>query len=131
MVVLASQPTGSYSLANPQAVPVSATTVNSTNPNNFGVNVTVTNSVSAATISSISINNVQVATVGGGTYVLPGNGTIKCTYASGTTTYVTAGNPGLTPIYTGQYPFTDPIFQQYTAQQNLQVSGVAPFSTDA
>ena len=36
--------------------------------------------------SSISIKNVQVATVGGGTYVLPGNGTIKCTYASGTTT---------------------------------------------
>jgi hypothetical protein len=73
-------------------VPVGAT-VNTTNPNSFAVNVTPTNSVSNATVTSVSVNNTQVATTGGVTVLVPAGGTIKCTYAAGTTTYnLTAGN---------------------------------------
>jgi hypothetical protein len=70
---------------------------------------------------------VQVGTVAG-TYLVAASGTIKCTYASGTTTYRTFGT-GLTPP--SSYPFNEPIYQQYTCQQILQVPGVMPGVTDA
>lgn len=109
----------------PAPVPVGATTVNTTNPNQFAVNVTPTNSVSNATITSVSVNNVQVATVGGVTVLVPIGGTIKCTYASGTLTYPLAvGNPQANPVNTAQYPYTDPVFTQFTAQQFLTQPGV-------
>lgn len=116
----------------PAPVPVGATTVNTTNPNQFAVNVTPTNSVSNATITSVSVNNVQVATVGGTLILVPAGGTIKCTYASGTLTYpIVAGNPQANPVTTGQYPYTDPVFQNFTAQQYLTQPGVNASTTFA
>jgi hypothetical protein len=115
----------------PAAVPVGATTVNSTNPNAFAVNVTPSNSVTQATITNVSVNNVTVAAVGGVTVTVPANGTIKCTYASGTTTFVTSGNPGASPVVTGQYPYTDPVFQNFTVQQYLTQPGVNASGTYA
>lgn len=115
---------GPFGPDGPQGVPVGATTVNTTNPNAFAVNVTPTNSVSNATITSVSVNNVQVQTAGGITVVVPANGTIKCTYSSGTTTYTTLGNAGASPVNTGQYPFTDPVFQTFQVQQYLTQTGV-------
>jgi hypothetical protein len=44
---------------------------------------------------------------------------------------VATGNPGLTPIYPGQYPYTEPTYQQFTAQQILQQPGVQPPITDS
>jgi hypothetical protein len=99
----------------PLAVPVGATTVNTTNPNAFAVNVTPTNSVSNATTTNVSVNNVTVASVGGVTVTVPAGGTIKCTYAAGTTTYPITP----IPVNPAAYPFTDPVFQQFTAQQYL------------
>lgn len=123
---------GPYGPNAPQPVPVGATTVNTTNPNAFAVNVTPTNSVSAATITSVSVNNVQVATVGGTLILVPAGGTIKCTYASGTLTYpIVAGNPQANPVTTGQYPYTDPVFQNFTAQQYLTQPGVNASTTFA
>jgi hypothetical protein len=110
----------------PQGVPVGATTVNTTNPNAFAVTVTPTNSVSNATITNVKVNGVTVGAVGGVPYTVPANGTISCTYASGTTTYVTTGN-GVSPSIVSQYPFTSAEFQNYTAQQNLNYgTGVGP-----
>jgi hypothetical protein len=108
----------------PAAVPVGATTINTTNPNPFAVNVTPSNTTSNATITNVSVNNVTVQSAGGITVTVPANGTIKCTYASGTTTYVTSGNPGASPVVTGQYPYTDPVFTQFTVQQILTQPGV-------
>lgn len=108
---------GPYGPNAPQPVPVGATTINTTNPNAFAVNVTPTNSVSNATITSVSVQNVQIATAGGIAVTVPPGGTIKCTYASGTTTYATTG--GAATINPQVYPFTDAVFQSYTAQQNL------------
>lgn len=112
----------------PVAVPVGATTVNTTNPNPFAVNITPANSVSAATITSVSVNNVQVATVGGVTVTVPPGGTIKCTYSSGTTTYpLVVGNPYAVALNPQQYPFTDPVFQQFQVQQYLNYgTGTGP-----
>jgi hypothetical protein len=127
MTILAPQAgiLGPYGPDAPQPVPVGATTVNTTNPNPFAVNVTPTNTVSNATITSVSVNNTQVATVGGTVVLVPAGGTIKCTYASGTLSYpIAAGNPQAVPVMTGYYPFTDPVFTQYTAQQNLTQPGV-------
>jgi hypothetical protein len=134
MTILAPQAgiLGPYGPDAPQPVPVGATTVNTTNPNPFAVNVTPTNSVSNATITSVSVNNTQVATAGGTPVLVPAGGTIKCTYGSGTTTYsIVAGNPQASPISPGLYPYTDPVFTQFTAQQFLTQPGVNPSGTYA
>jgi hypothetical protein len=133
MTILAPQAgvLGPFGPDAPQGVVPAATTVNSTNPNAFAVNVTPVSSVSNATITSVSVNGTQVATVGGTAVVVPANGTIKCTYGSGTLSYTTLGNSGATPINYGQYPYTDPVFTQFTAQQNLTQPGVNASGTYA
>jgi hypothetical protein len=113
----------------PAAVPVGATTVNTTNPNAFAVNVTPSNSVSNATITNVKVNGTTVGAVGGVAYAVPANATFQTTYASGTTTYATAGAPGLSAVNTGQYPYTDPVFQMFTVQQYLTQTGVNPSGT--
>jgi hypothetical protein len=60
--------------------------------------------------------SVTVGSVGGVAYVVPANATFQTTYASGTTIYTTSGSGG-TPVVISQYPFTDPVFQNFTAQQ--------------
>jgi hypothetical protein len=111
----------------PQAVPVGLTTVDTTNPNPFAVYVTPTNSVSAATITSVSVNDTQVGTVGGVPILLPAGAKIKCTYTSGTLTYPLV--PNAIPVNTGQYPFVDPVFQNFTVQQYLTQTGVLASGT--
>lgn len=110
-------------------VPVGLTTVNSTNPNPYAVNVTPSNSVSNATITNVKVNGVTVGAVGGVAYVVPGNATFQTTYASGTTTYVTAANPGGSAVNPTVYPYTDPVFQNFTAQQYLTQPGVIASGT--
>jgi hypothetical protein len=106
----------------PLPVPVGSTTVDTTNPNPFPVVVTPKNTTSNATITSVSINDTQVQTTGGVAVTVPPGGKIKCTYASGTTTYpITVG---AIPVLMGQYPFTDPVFQNFTTQQYLTQTGV-------
>ena len=106
----------------PQPIPVGATTVNTTNPNPFAIYVVPANTVSSATITSVSVNNTQVQTAGGIGVIVPAGGTLKCTYASGTTTYPIT--PNAIPVNTGQYPYIDPIFQNFQVQQYLTQTGV-------
>lgn len=99
-------------------VPLAATTVNSTNPSAFPVNVTI----SGGTISSVSVNNAVVGT-GAGIYTVPGGGTFKATY-TGSPTLTTS----LTPV--SSYPFTTAEFQTFTDQQYLQYgTGSGPGGT--
>lgn len=113
----------------PVAVPVGSTTVNTTNPNAFAVNVTPTNSVSNAAITNVKVNGVTVGSVGGVAYLVPAGATFQTTYASGTTTYATSGNGG-SPVIVSQYPFTDPVFQNFNAQQYLNYgTGTGPGGT--
>jgi hypothetical protein len=94
---------------------LAATTVNSTNPNAFGVSVQITGS----TASSVSVNNT-VAGTAAGTYTVPGSGTFKATY-TGSPTLTTSVAPAVT------CPFTSAEFQNYTAQQSLNYgTGVGP-----
>ena len=71
-------------------------------------------------ITNVKVGGVTVG-VGAGTYLVPANGTIASTFASGTLTYVTFGT-GLTPATS--YPWTDPNYQQFTCQQLGQLAGV-------
>lgn len=113
---------------SPLGVPVGATTVNSTNPNNFPVWVIPNNSTSAATITNVKVGGTTVGAVGGVAYLVGAGATFQTTYASGTTTYVTYGT-GLQAAT--DYPFTDPMFQNFTVQQYLTVAGVNASGTYA
>lgn len=136
MAVVAPQgdQTGAAGTGSPRApigVPTAATTVASTNPNNFPVYVTV--STSAATVTVIAVNGVTVpgvtaTTTVPATVLVPGSGTITCTYASGAITYKTYST-GLPAA--NDYPFTDPVFQNFTVQQYLTVAGVNASGTYA
>src|ERR1700733_2978936 len=95
-------------------VPLAATTVNSTNPNAFPVNVTI----SGGTVTSASVGGTVTGT-GPGIYAVPGGGTFKATY-TGSPTLTTS----LAPV--SNYPFTDLVFQTFTAQQFLQYGTAAP-----
>jgi hypothetical protein len=117
---------GPNSPVAPQGVPLGATTVNTTNPNAFSVVVTPTNSVSNASITNVKVNGTTVGSVGGIAYGVPAGGTSACTYSTGTTTYATSGNGG-SPVIVSQYPFTDPVFQNFNAQQYLNYgTGTGP-----
>lgn len=99
-------------------VPLAATTVNSTNPNAFPVNVTI----SGGTVTSVSVGGTATGT-GPGVYTVPGGGTFKASYT---------GSPSLvtSPCPVSSYPFTSAVFQTFTAQQYLQYgTGSGPGGT--
>lgn len=115
--------------SSPLNVPVGASTVASTNPNNFPVYCTI--STSAVTVTVIAVNGVTLSgitatTTVPATIVLPAAATLTLTYASGTVTIKTFGT-GLQAA--NDYPLTDPVFQNFTVQQYLTVSGVSSSAT--
>jgi hypothetical protein len=117
------------STANPVPfpIPLGATTVNSANPNTYGVFLKVT--PGTATISNITIGGVSQGSVVAGTFLVPATGNVNLAYSGGT--------PGLFTYSTGlapptSYPWTDPMFQLgFHVQQYLQVTGVTASVTDA
>lgn len=107
--------------SSPLAIPLGATTVNSTNPNNFPVYLTI----AGGTVTVITINGTATG-VTSGTFLVNPSGLVNLTYSVAPTTFRTIST-GLTPA--NSYPFTDPVFQLFTVQQNLQVTGVNPAGT--
>jgi hypothetical protein len=111
----------------PLPIPLGATTVNSANPNTYGVFLKVT--PGTATITNITIGGVSQASVVAGTFMVPANGNVNLTYSAGTPALFTYST-GLAPPTS--YPWTDPMFQLgFTVQQFLQVTGITPAVTDA
>src|SRR5487761_1655785 len=98
----------------PLAIPLGATTVNSTNPNSFGVFLKI--AAGTATIFNSTIAGTSQGAVIAGTFLVPASGTVNLTYSGGTPV-LTTFSTGLTPPVS--YPFTDPVFQNFTVQQFL------------
>jgi hypothetical protein len=109
----------------PFPIPLGLTTVNSVNPNVFGVYLMI----AGGTVTNVTVNGVSQGTVVAGTFLVNPGANVNLTYTVAPTTFRTAPT-GLPQANT--YPFTDPVYQVgFTAQQNLTQPGVIPFATDA
>jgi hypothetical protein len=126
MTVTLGQGSGGASPSSPLSIPLGATTVNSTNPNNFPVYLKI--APGTATISNITIGGISQGAVVAGTFMVPANGNVNLSYTV-STPILTTFSTGLTPATS--YPFTDPNYQQFHVQQYLQLAGVSPAVTDA
>lgn len=108
----------------PLPVPLGATGVNSANPNPFPVYVIV----AGGTITANTVVNGVSTGVHAGTFLVNPGGTVNITYSSALTLTTTA--TGLSSP--AAYPLSDPVFQNFTAQQYLTVGGaVNPGATDS
>jgi hypothetical protein len=108
----------------PLAIPLGLTTVNSVNPNAFGVYL----QVAGGTVTNITVNGVSQGAVVTGTFLVNPSANVNLTYSVAPTTFKTY-SAGLPQANT--YPFTDPVYQKFTVQQYLTQPGVNPATTDA